>query len=67
MWKPEQQKEISKRLDAITKKVKDKPGAKEHDLHKDFRLILGMMDSPERTALEEKLLNNLLKFESRIP
>ena len=63
MWKPEQEKEIKKRLDAITKKAKGSSGAQEHDLHKDFRLIVGMMDAPERTALEEKLVSNLLKLE----
>jgi hypothetical protein len=63
MWKSEQQTEIRRRLDAITKTARGKSGTPAHDLHKDFRLITGMMDSEERTALEQKLLSSLLKFE----
>jgi hypothetical protein len=62
MWKEDQKKEISRRLDILSKKGKRKP-ATSRDLHQDFHLIVGMMDSSERTALEQKLLRNLLKSE----
>jgi hypothetical protein len=62
MWKEDQEKEISGRLDALAKKGKGKPAGR-RDLHKDFHLIVGMIDSSERTALEQKLLSNLLKSE----
>jgi hypothetical protein len=60
----EQLQELKARLDAIGKDHKKASGDRVHDLHNDFKLILDMRDSPEKTALEERFLKGLLYAES---
>ncbi len=65
MLTQEQLVELKARLDAIGKNHKKAFGDRVHDLRNDFKLILDMRDSAEKTALEERFLKGLLYAESQ--